>query len=158
MAVKVLSADYDPQGAERLEFEFLSLSRLHHPNIVSVYDMFTHDGQSCLVMELIKGRQFGDLISEGVATGNILSVMTDVFHALAYAHSKGLIHGDVKPGNIMITTSGHAKAAGVLIYRMLTWLLLIPTGFGALAVWRFGGRKQAGERDQTDEDASSAAS
>ena len=97
----------DKQGTSSyLRQEFLKLSRLNHPNIVSVFD-FDSDGLDFIVMDWLEGETLANLLtnitSKRVALDKAQEIVRSVASALAYAHSLGVVHGDVKPSNIFIT-------------------------------------------------------
>lgn len=112
VAVKVLYAHLaaNPAFLERFRREALSAARLHHPNIVQVFDSGKDSGLYFIVMELLGGGSLRDLLSarrlsvkESAATGVAVS------RALAYAHSQGIVHRDIKPANILLSEDGHLK-------------------------------------------------
>lgn len=116
VAIKLLRKNVvnDPVVAERFRREARALAKLHHPNIVPVYDTIEENGQVALVMRYINGMSLRELLDEA-GTDNApgaLSVYTTVHigraiaAALAKAHSENLVHRDIKPGNILITPNG----------------------------------------------------
>jgi eukaryotic-like serine/threonine-protein kinase len=113
VAVKVLSASFarDPEVQRRIRSEARAAARLRHPNVVSVFDYgeFTDGGQvlSYVVMELVDGRSVADMISGGPLPWNLAVLIgAQVAAALAAAHADGIVHRDVKPANVMVTSSG----------------------------------------------------
>lgn len=105
-------ADADETSAH-LRQEFLTLSQLNHPNIVSVFD-FAHDGGlDFLVMEWLEGETLADLLgritSKRLALDKAEDVVRSVASALAHAHDLGFVHGDVKPSNIFLTRARATK-------------------------------------------------
>jgi serine/threonine protein kinase len=114
VAVKLLRADLaqEPIARARFEAEARAAARLSHPNIVTVYDSGEDDGQPFLVMELLPGKTFGDEIASGrVAVERAVSVTSAVLSALSAAHHEGILHRDVKPGNVLLTTEDVPKVA-----------------------------------------------
>ncbi|MCP4542137.1 MAG: tetratricopeptide repeat protein [Chloroflexi bacterium] len=94
---------------ERFRREFQLLTRLRHPNLVSVYDFgITTEGDIYFTMEWIKGQDLepGQRLLEPEAT---IPVMVQVCRALAYLHARGVIHGDLKPANVLMTTDGQVQ-------------------------------------------------
>ena len=90
---------------ERFKQELIAGRRLKHPNIVGIYE-YGKDEETCyIVMELVRGKQLKDYFSEGYrfTLGEIITIMLQLLDALDYAHRHGVIHRDIKPGNIMLT-------------------------------------------------------
>ena len=112
VAVKILRNQHgdDPRLLERFELEARAVARLRHPNIVQVYDFATVEDQPYIVMEYIRGpslsKYLGALHARNGRLGLplIRRVLTGVAIALQYAHESGVIHRDVKPGNILLTS------------------------------------------------------
>jgi serine/threonine-protein kinase len=112
VAVKVLSgaAAANNESYSRFEYEARAAAALVHPNVVRVYD-FGQDGDRVyLVMELLSGRTLADEIKEGpVAPERVVAVASDVLAGLAAAHARGIVHRDIKPGNVLFDEHGQAK-------------------------------------------------
>ena len=113
VALKVISRDIDITDELRARFfrEAQACARLSHPNIVTVYDMGEDDSRLFIVMELLDGEELRRLISERrpSALEDKLAIMVQVCEGLHYAHEKGIVHRDIKPGNIMVSPTGQAK-------------------------------------------------
>ncbi|HTS27913.1 MAG TPA: protein kinase [Bryobacteraceae bacterium] len=112
VAIKVLPARAagDPEMRKRLWWDAQAASALQHPNIVTVYDVNSDDGSDYLVMEYITGQTLGHRIPRrGLPVEEALKYAIQIAAALEAAHAKGIVHRDVKPGNIMITESGTVK-------------------------------------------------
>ena len=110
VALKVMSKSLaeDPTFGQRFLSEAKIASQLVHPNIVTVYDMGSHEGAYYLSMQYIEGRELKDLAST-IDLSEKIRIVIDIAKALAFAASKGIVHRDVKPENIMIHDSdGHA--------------------------------------------------
>ncbi len=116
VAVKVLNADFagDPTFVERFRREAQAAANLNHPNIVAVFDWGEEDGTYYIVMEYIEGRPLDEILAgEGpLHPDRAADVATDIAAALALAHRNGVVHRDIKPGNVMIARpSGQVKVA-----------------------------------------------
>jgi eukaryotic-like serine/threonine-protein kinase len=113
VAVKVMSAELsgDPELSERFRREALAAADLDHPNIVDVYDFGEHEGRLFMAMELLQGNDLKDLIEQQSVGGLTwkLDVMVQVASGMAFVHARGLVHRDLKPGNIHIQPDGRPK-------------------------------------------------
>jgi eukaryotic-like serine/threonine-protein kinase len=121
VAIKVLLAQYahDPAFLARFRREAQAAASLSHPNIVGVYDTGSEDDTWFIVMEYVDGRTLKDIIrAEGpLYWSRAAEVAADVSGALAVAHARGIVHRDVKPGNVMLTTDGKVKVMDFGIAR-----------------------------------------
>src|SRR5579875_1089661 len=126
VAIKVLRADLarDPSFLNRFRREAHSAAGLNHPSIVSVYDTgedLAPDGTAVpfIVMEYVEGRTLRDILkSEGrLPVRRAMEIIADVCTALEFSHRNGIIHRDIKPGNIMITPQGAVKVMDFGIAR-----------------------------------------
>ena len=124
VAIKVLQAQFarDPSFLIRFKREAQAAASLSHPNIVGVYDTGSEDGTHFIVMEYVDGRTLKDVIrAEGPLYPERAAEITgDVCSALAAAHARGLIHRDIKPGNVMLTPEGKVKVMDFGIARATT--------------------------------------
>ena len=122
VAVKILHARYsdDPSFIERFRREARIAASLNHPNMVAVYDTGESDGRPFIVMEYVAGRTLRDVLrTEGVLPSRALEIAREAALALHAAHERGLIHRDVKPGNIMIADDGMVKVTDFGIARAM---------------------------------------
>lgn len=92
----------------RIVREVEAAAALDHPNIVTLYDWFSDDEGSVLVWELVRGDSL-DRLGGGLGDGDVVAVGVELLDALAYAHSQGIVHRDVKPQNVMLDEDGHVK-------------------------------------------------
>ncbi len=110
VAIKVL-ADHRfqrPKARARFEREAHAAARLRHPGIVAVHDVGEHEGRPYFVMDLVPGDTLADRLLRGLRRAELLRIVRDVALALAHAHADGLVHRDVKPGNILIDANERA--------------------------------------------------
>jgi serine/threonine-protein kinase len=124
VAVKELVPEFatDPSFVERFRREAQAAANLAHPNIVGVYDWGTQDGTYFIVMEYIDGPSLSQVIRrDGPLHPHRSAELTaEVAAALGFAHSRGVVHRDVKPGNVLLTGSGQAKVTDFGIARALS--------------------------------------
>lgn len=109
VAIKVLPPQFAerPDMRQRFEREARSISMLHHPHICALYDVGEQDGTAYLVMEYLEGEPLDKRIARGpIPMHEALEAAIQIAGALDQAHQKGLIHRDLKPGNVMLTRAG----------------------------------------------------
>jgi beta-lactam-binding protein with PASTA domain/predicted Ser/Thr protein kinase len=123
VAVKVLFPEFanDPNFVARFRREAQAAANLNHPNIVGVFDWGQEHGTYFIVMEYVEGRSLADLIRTNgkVPPSTAVDVATDIAAALGAAHRAGVLHRDIKPGNILVTPAGMVKVADWGIGRAL---------------------------------------
>ncbi len=114
VAVKLLHPLFSTEqdNRRRFETEARAAAALNHPNIVCVHDSGDHDGTPYIVMERLSGRTLADLVARGsLPQAQVRSILDAVLSALAAAHGAGILHRDIKPGNILFTDTGEVKVA-----------------------------------------------
>ncbi|HEX5692803.1 MAG TPA: protein kinase, partial [Roseiflexaceae bacterium] len=105
VAIKVLLHRHDPQFAARFAREARAIARLQHYNIVPIYDYSEQDGLLYIAMQYIEnGKNLGDILTQPLAPAGALRLMKHLLDALDYAHRHGIVHRDIKPGNILLPT------------------------------------------------------
>jgi len=126
VAIKtILTSNLDEATAKHYDLRFRrevrAVARLNHPNIVQVYD-FGHEGDlAYIVMEYVEGRELKEQLDakERFELGRIFTLMGELLDALDFAHQAGVIHRDIKPGNVMINAAGNAKLADFGVARIM---------------------------------------
>jgi serine/threonine protein kinase len=135
VAIKVVPSHLlsNPVVLKRFEQEYLAARQIDHPNIVKAIDFGREDDTRYLVMELVNGESLGQKIERDgrMKEDDALRVVVQVAEALGAAHTQGMIHRDVKPDNILVTSEGVAKLTDLgLVKELETDLNLTRTGRG----------------------------
>jgi serine/threonine protein kinase len=122
VAIKLLREDGDPRSIARFKQEAQILARLHHPNVVTVFDTGVDGGEGFIVMELVEGPTLRELLDrEGrLAPERAAEIASALASALGFAHEHGVIHRDLKPANVLFMSDGRMKLADMGIARLLS--------------------------------------
>ena len=126
VALKTIVLEADAEGRKEYERRFFleakAAGKLNHPNIVTVYDFGEEDGVAYLAMELVEGtdlrERLKDSKGEGLPAMEAVDVAQQIAEGLGYAHERGIVHRDIKPGNIMLQPRGQAKIMDFGLARM----------------------------------------
>lgn len=132
VALKILKDEYlgDPGFLERFRAEARHAALVNHEGIANVYDYGEEDGSAFLVMELVPGEPLSAILEREhtLTTDRVLDIVAQTAAALHAAHSAGLVHRDIKPGNLLITPDGRVKITDFGIARVADQVPLTATG------------------------------
>lgn len=148
VAVKLLRDDGSARSIERFEQEAQILARLHHPNVVTVFDMGVDGADRFIVMEFVEGPTLRELLDDQgpLELGRATEIASGLASALAYAHGLRIVHRDVKPSNVLLPQDPGVKLVDMGIARLLSPQALTLTLRG-LGTARYMSPEQArGER------------
>lgn len=111
VALKILPTEYgnNDERVRRFELEARAISKLNHPNIVTIYDVGNADGIYYIATEFVEGKTLRDLSAGRFKLRNVMANSIQICDALSAAHAEGIIHRDIKPENVMIRKDGYAK-------------------------------------------------
>jgi len=129
VAIKIMHQHMLPNSGDvsRFEREMRIAAMMDHPNIVTVYTTGTYNGAPYMVMEYLKGQDLERALPDGSAE-RVAAIGRDICRALAYAHDKGVIHRDIKPGNLFLCDSGPVKVTDFGIARAVGGTTLSSPG------------------------------
>ena len=121
VAIKVISAVYsgEPTFMARFRHEAALVANLRHPHILTVYDFGESDGMAYLVMELVDGGTLRDRMGVALSVSQTCGLLRPVASALDYAHSRGIVHRDFKPSNVLLHRDGTPILADFGLARVL---------------------------------------
>ena len=132
VAIKVLKEEYtgDPGFLQRFRAEARHTALLNHVGIANVFDYGEEEGSAYLVMELVPGQPLSSIIEheQVLSPERTLSMISQTARALSVAHAQGLVHRDIKPGNLLITPDGRVKVTDFGIARLADQVPLTQTG------------------------------
>ena len=132
VAIKCLNADLgDPEVLKRFRAEAVTLARLNHPNIATLFELTEHDGEMLMVMEFVRGETFEQMSRQDgpMPVDRAARLCSQVLDALSHAHAAGIVHRDLKPANLMLTESGLVKVMDFGLARMAGTEHLTNDGF-----------------------------
>ncbi len=116
VALKVLplAMEQDEMARSRFLREAKSAAALDHPYVCHIHEIGEHADRHVIAMEYVEGQTLGERLKAGpMAAGEALSLAVEIAEALDKAHSESIVHSDLKPANIMITTGVHAKVMDI---------------------------------------------
>ena len=132
VAIKILKDEYmgDPGFLERFRAEARHAALVNHEGIANVFDYGEEEGSAYLVMELVPGEALSAVLERErvLSTDRVLDIVAQTASALHAAHSAGLVHRDIKPGNLLITPDGRVKITDFGIARIADQVPLTATG------------------------------
>lgn len=154
VAIKFLSPQLadDPEFLVRFFTEAQILARVSHPAVVDVLDFGQHDERPYLVMEHVPGGAVSDLLGQALLPERIFEIVGEAARGLQAAHADGLVHRDVKPGNILLDAGGRAKVADFGIASSRANERLTATGAAIGSPHYIAPEQVAGERATTRSD------
>ncbi len=129
VALKLLPAEFtDDDRIQRFKREATAASRLNHPNILTVHEAGSHDGQHFIATEFVDGRTLREMLRQDgrLPVADTLAIAAQVASALAAAHAAGIVHRDVKPENIMVRPDGYVKVLDFGIAKLMPELSPAP--------------------------------
>ena len=153
VALKLLRPEYlrDPDFSSRFRQEAQAAASLSHPNVVTVYDYGEDPSGPYIVMELVDGEDLATILrrSGALPPRQVARIGSGVARALAAAHARGLVHRDVKPGNVLIGTDGQVKVVDFGIARAIAEAQVTLPGTTLGSVHYFSPEQARGEQATT---------
>ncbi|MBD8611260.1 serine/threonine protein kinase [Frigoribacterium sp. CFBP 13729] len=132
VAIKILKDEYlgDPGFLERFRAEARHAALVNHEGIANVFDYGEEEGSAYLVMELVPGEAMSTVLERDrvLPTDKVLDIVAQTASALQAAHAAGLVHRDIKPGNLLVTPDGRVKITDFGIARIADQVPLTATG------------------------------
>jgi formylglycine-generating enzyme required for sulfatase activity len=142
IAIKFIGVDPDPAARQRFLMEARAAARIQHPNVVSIYRVGELGDRPYIVSELVRGQALAD-VARPMPWSRALAIAIDLGRGLAAAHRRGVVHCDIKPGNVMVTEEGVAKLVDFGLAQILregvedTWRPMSGTpDYMAPEVWQ----------------------
>jgi hypothetical protein len=122
VAIKIMTISYtdQPDLLQRFYREAKATANLQHPNIVTVYELGEHEGSPYLAMQYLEGASLDSILRSGQPLSLLqkIDIIIEACHGLSYAHQKGIVHRDIKPGNIMVLKDASVKIVDFGIARI----------------------------------------
>jgi len=122
VAIKIMTISYtdQPDLLQRFYREAKATANLQHPNIVTVYELGEHEGSPYLAMQYLEGASLDSILRSGQPLNLLqkIDIIIEACHGLSYAHQKGIVHRDIKPGNIMVLKDSSVKIVDFGIARI----------------------------------------
>ena len=156
VAVKLLRPEYgrDPDFGSRFRHEARAAASLNHPNVVSVYDYGQDEAGPFIVMELVDGEDLAAIVkrSGALPPRQAARIIAETARALHAAHGRGIVHRDVKPGNIMIDREGRVKVTDFGIARAIAEAQMTLPGTTLGSVHYFSPEQARGDQSTASSD------
>src|SRR5262249_45639995 len=146
VALKLLSSGHEGSFEQRMRMlrEAQAASALHHPGIVTLYDLGAHEGRLFLVMEFVDGESFRAIAMRGVPPAEALALVAEAADALGVAHAAGILHRDIKGDNLMRARDGRVKVLDFGLAKIVDEALLEETSADVLRELASGPRFEIG--------------
>jgi serine/threonine protein kinase len=135
VALKFLSDDHaeDPDATRRFRREAETIALLNHPAICTIYDLGEHEGRAFIAMECVNGVNLKQYMArKTLATAEVVDIALQITRALEAAHVKGIVHRDIKPGNVMVSDDGSIKVLDFGLARRFRGVEPAPAGMDGL--------------------------